>query len=196
MEEPRVIQADYANWRTVAGRKVLQLTFEVPIEQTADVMNKLGVPMPGESKWCAIALLVNNGSANENDAGQHRNVPKSSGPSEALDGHHGPIPSRTPASIAVVGISETHDRRKFSELPLPQQAGIRCQDKDFHWFLMDEYPTIAARSTEPKGIVCELCGVDTRSGLVHGEASGDMWRSIEARYQSWRTDRQFAEAKR
>ncbi len=57
MSEPRVIQADYTSWRPVAGRKVLQIILEVPIEQTADVMDKLGVPMPGESKWCAVALL-------------------------------------------------------------------------------------------------------------------------------------------
>jgi single-strand DNA-binding protein len=57
MSEPRVIQADYANWRPVAGRKVLQLVFEVPIEQTEQVLKMLGVPMPGESKWCAIASV-------------------------------------------------------------------------------------------------------------------------------------------
>jgi hypothetical protein len=105
-----------------------------------------------------------------------------------------PMPKQAQAEPSAAAPTKEH--RKFSELPLPQQAGIRCQDKDFHWFLMDEYPTIAARSTEPKGIICELCGVNTRSELTHGEASGDMWHSIEARYQSWLTDRKFAEARR
>lgn len=188
MSEPRVIQADYANWRPVQGRKVLQLIFEVPIEQTADVMNKLGTPTSGESRWCAIALLdktraVSNGAT-------------VAGSTDHLNGHE---PDRNdsgggnPSKVVTAG--ETA-HRKFSELPLPQQAGIRCQDRDFQWFLMDKYPVIAANNTETKGAVCVICGVITRSELTHGEASGDKWLALEERYQAWRTDRQFAGARR
>lgn len=70
MSEPCVIRADYANWRPVSGRKILQLILEVPIEQTQDVMLKLGVPVPGESKWVAVALLqpVAEGQAEQSEA--------------------------------------------------------------------------------------------------------------------------------
>ena len=57
MEDARAIQADFATWRPIQGRKVLQLIFEVPIEQTEQVLTVLGVPQTGESKWCGIALL-------------------------------------------------------------------------------------------------------------------------------------------
>lgn len=40
---------------------MLQLVFEVPIEQTQHVLDMLGIPQPGASKWCAIALM--NGKA-------------------------------------------------------------------------------------------------------------------------------------
>lgn len=36
---------------------MIQLTFEVPIERTAEVFNMLGSPRSGESLWCAIAPL-------------------------------------------------------------------------------------------------------------------------------------------
>ncbi len=136
----------------------MQLTLEIPLEQTEHVLSILGYPKPGESLWVALAPM--------------------------------------PAVIEPSAAAPVKEHRKFSELPLPQQAGIRCQDKDFQWFLMDEYPAIAATKSEPKGIVCVVCGVTTRSEITHGEASGDKWHAMEARYQTWLTDKKFAGAKR
>lgn len=58
MSEPAAILATFSDWRTVKGRKCLQLIFEVPVEQTQDVLTKLGAPMPHEDRWCAIGLYV------------------------------------------------------------------------------------------------------------------------------------------
>jgi hypothetical protein len=58
-----VIQATFSDWRTVKGRKQLQLIFEVPIEQQGDVLARLGAPSGDSPKWCAIALLAPNASA-------------------------------------------------------------------------------------------------------------------------------------
>lgn len=68
MTQLRGIEADFATWRPVQGRKVLQLIFEVPIEQTEQVLKMLGVPQPGDSKWCAIALLDPNAPAKPTQA--------------------------------------------------------------------------------------------------------------------------------
>lgn len=51
------VQARYADWRPVKGRKVLQLILEVPLEQQGDVLSMLGAPMPDRDLWVAIALL-------------------------------------------------------------------------------------------------------------------------------------------
>lgn len=53
----RVIQADYVNWRTVVGRKTLQLIFEIDISLQGDVLEMLGPPRTDVSVPCAIALL-------------------------------------------------------------------------------------------------------------------------------------------
>lgn len=53
-----VIKATYSDWRPVKGRKVLQVIFEVPLEQQTEVLMMLGAPNPAEPAWCAIAKLA------------------------------------------------------------------------------------------------------------------------------------------
>ena len=57
MSAPKVIKATFSDWRPVKGRKVLQMVFEVPLEQTNEVLSMLGAPMPDKETWVAIALL-------------------------------------------------------------------------------------------------------------------------------------------
>ena len=57
MSEARVIKATFADWRPVKSRKVLQIILELPLEQTQDVLTRLGAPMPDQEKWVAVALL-------------------------------------------------------------------------------------------------------------------------------------------
>lgn len=58
MTDHCIIKADFCNFRPVAGRKVLQLYFEVPMEEGDEALKRLGgMPQPGSSRWCAIALL-------------------------------------------------------------------------------------------------------------------------------------------
>ena len=52
-----VIKATLSDWRTVKGRKQLQLIFEVPLEQQKEVLTRLGAPDTATPLWCAIALL-------------------------------------------------------------------------------------------------------------------------------------------
>jgi len=53
---PCVVDATFHDWRTVKGRKMLQLVFEIPIEKQGEVLTLLGHPEPSGSKWCMIAL--------------------------------------------------------------------------------------------------------------------------------------------
>lgn len=57
MSEPCIIQADYVDWRTVKGRKSLQLIFEVDLARQTEVLGYLGAPRSDASIPCAIALL-------------------------------------------------------------------------------------------------------------------------------------------
>lgn len=191
MSEHCIIRADFSNWRPIQGRKVMQLIFEVPIEEAETALKMLGIPQPGESKWCAIALLENGKLASESAAGLRKNAPKPSEGTAAPEGQTGQEPSPTTATIAQAGTSETqsHDRRPFSSLPLSQQAAIRCGDVMFQEFLNLD------TSADAADYVRNYCGVSSRSDIKAGPA-GDRWKGLESRYQSWVTDRNFAGARR
>ena len=53
----RAIEARYADWRPVKGRKVLQVILEVPLERQGEVLQMLGAPLPDRDIQVAIALL-------------------------------------------------------------------------------------------------------------------------------------------
>lgn len=169
MSDLRVIQADFANWRPVTGRKVLQLIFEIDISQTGEVLRRLGTPTPGESKWCAIALL-------EPKIVHEELVDKKPGELTPCDKHGIPLPAKT--------------SKKFADMPLSQQAGIRCDDQVFQEYMGVMNAADAAR------LVRARCEIETRSELARNEHAAAAWQKIEAQYQSWLTDRKYAQVAR
>lgn len=58
MSKPAAIKAEFTDYRPIKTRKVLQLVFEVPAEQQAEIFEVLGYPIMGSSTWCGIARLV------------------------------------------------------------------------------------------------------------------------------------------
>lgn len=56
-DEHAIIDADFATFRLIQGRKVCQLVMEVAIERTQEVLDKLGMPVTGEGCPVAIARL-------------------------------------------------------------------------------------------------------------------------------------------
>lgn len=81
-------------------------------------------------------------------------------------------------------------RRKFSDMPLSQQAAIRCGDNDFKLYLG------ASNEDDAAAIIKKKCCVQSRREIVEGSPAGAVWLDIERRYQSWLTDRQYAEVRR
>lgn len=68
MTAPAAIQATFADYRRVRGRKVGQLVFEVPLEQLHTAIASLGgEPSVEQDTWVAIARL--NGAPSAQSAG-------------------------------------------------------------------------------------------------------------------------------
>ena len=65
MSEKAAIRATYSDYRRVKGRKVLQLIFEVPLEQAPEVHDVFGEPSPDGSTWVAIARLQSQPAAQQ-----------------------------------------------------------------------------------------------------------------------------------
>lgn len=57
MTEAAAVQATYSEIKMVKTRGVGQLILEFPLDQFAEVVKRLGVPMPGKERWVGLALL-------------------------------------------------------------------------------------------------------------------------------------------
>jgi hypothetical protein len=159
--------ATFSDFRTVKGRKVCQLIFEVPMEAANEALQALGgVPSPVDPVWCGIARVQ----------------PKAtSEPLKAVE--------RDPRDRG-----KLLPRRKWEDLTPAQQAGIRCQEQEFEDFIRAKFMTAHASNgrTIPE-FVREYCGVSSRSLIFKGSAAEQRWNLLESGYQAWLSERQYAE---
>jgi hypothetical protein len=169
-ETPCVIDAVFYDWRTVKGRKCLQLVFEIPIEKQGEVLTLLGHPEPSGSKWCMIALK---------DVGK---------PAQARGAEN--------AATTAAKRAEDKPKRKFSELSLAQQCAIRCEDESFQKFLNFHHRVSDHPETFPE-MVRSLLNIGSRGELGKGNHDADnKWRKLESEYQQWLLDERYADVRR
>lgn len=89
------------------------------------------------------------------------------------------------------------NRRMFSDMPLPQQAALRCQESEFKGFLVDtgRLRLLNATTDDVADVVRQLCGVTSRSDIGKGpndrsaNDSGFKWRALDAEYYAWQRGR-------
>lgn len=73
---------------------------------------------------------------------------------------------------------EAKERRRFSELPLPQQVALRCAEAAFQkWAGLDGEDVLAAW-------VRFNCDVKTRKEILPGTEAAKKWLALETRYLS------------
>jgi hypothetical protein len=86
------------------------------------------------------------------------------------------------------------DRRKFHDLPLAQQAALRCGDSDFQAFLTNKHRIVVTSDEYAAQIVRTDLGVQSRSELGKGNHDADnKWRRLETEFQNWLTDNRYAD---
>lgn len=160
----RAIKATFADWRTVKGRKQLQLIFEVPLEQQQSVLTMLGAPNPSDPSWCGIALLDLKPEVEV--------VPDTS---ERSSQHNS------------ADTTKAGDRKGWSDLPPAQQAGIRCNEKAF-WKFLAEYeeggPPIES-TEDAANYVRLICGVKSRAQLTTESRARILWNDLDRKYTAW-----------
>lgn len=106
--------------------------------------------------------------------------------------HNGLVAGSNPAGT-------TKERRPFDSLPLSQQAGIRCQDKDFLTFLEAVGLTASLEDDwDPADVVRTYCQISTRADLDKPTPNPAKahWARLNGQYQSWVTSRQYADSTR
>ncbi len=87
---------------------------------------------------------------------------------------------------------ETKQKRKFSELSLAAQAGMRCDETAFEEFFDSKFFRTEGESLADA--VRRYCGVTSRSEFATNHKAADNWRDLEIRYQNWLTERRYAES--
>lgn len=159
-----IFQATYSDWRVIKGRKVVSISFEVPLEQ-ADLAYQVigGMPDPSRSAWFAIASLTQ-------EAGS------SSGKTSDFDSDNG---GSTPPPAA-------KERRRFDELPLSQQAALACNDPVFRAYLREDRCWPALNSDEAANSIRGELGIASRSALDHDKIAAHEWTALYEDYLSWK----------
>ena len=103
-------RATFSDFRIVKGRKVAQFIFETPIEGADAALEALGgVPRSDAEVWAGIARLDLSKASHE--------------------------PRKPSGEISPPKESTPKERRRLASLPLPQQAAMRCDDKEFQIFI-------------------------------------------------------------
>jgi hypothetical protein len=158
------LTASYSDFKLIKTRMCIQLIFEIPLEQANQALEVLGgMPNPASECWVAIARLEQEGGG-ANTKGQTRDV-------------------TTPPPVA----SEPQGAPRKSAA---QVAGYLCTLPQFQAFLIESYDDLwrggDSEETPDKhvaaGVVCQLCGVRSRSELTH---TNNDWRRLLSDYKAW-----------
>lgn len=156
MTDAAAISGDFATYRHVQGRKVLQLVIEVPAELAATVFATLGTPGAGEGIPVALARLH----------GPAEPIAKPEAPKERR-----PFSELPYSQQAAMRCNEPHFWNFLA-------AGAEMYWRD----MIERYGNEASAATT---IIRRECGVQSRSEIIKGTPAGDKWEALEAEYWAW-----------
>jgi hypothetical protein len=172
-DEPAAIQASFADFRLIKGRKQAQIILEIPIEGADAALAALGgIPQPQSDRWVAVARL--NGASTINES-----LP----PDETFEVSQDPKPKKN----ITYGELASKEKRKWDDLKSSMQAAIRCNEPAFQRFMREVYDSEAHGDDDEDAAnaVRHICGVDSRSGLNDNLEAAERWRQLERSYQAW-----------
>jgi hypothetical protein len=76
---------------------------------------------------------------------------------------------------------EPKEKRRWEDLKLSMQAGLRCEERAFQAFL-----NVSPRNADEAAVeVRKICGVGTRSGLNDDPTAAKIWKDLDRSYQAW-----------
>jgi hypothetical protein len=172
MTDKNAIDGDYSNFQLVQSRKVCRITVEFPIERAGEVIRLLGFPAPHSTTRCAVALL--------NEQVPREGKAAGDAPTRE-DGVNGRSATHAPTEISTSPAAPKPPRapRKWEDMPLPEQVGLRCQETKF-WRYIGAHNGIGAADK-----VRSACVVLSRKEILPGTAAGQTWMALERDYQAW-----------
>lgn len=150
----------FADFKIIRGRKCAQLVIEIPLEQADAALTALG-GLPNPAMERWVAVARMDPKAISRAAEEPKQLP-----------------------------APEKERKKWEEMPLSQQAAIRCAEEPFLRFLDEEVCAVAgwnvpSNADEAAQIVRRFCGVSSRSELNDNTQAAETWKRLEADYWAW-----------
>lgn len=179
MNDPAAFRATFSDWKLIRTRKVVQLVFELPVEQ-ADLAYKVlgGMPNPAESVWCAVARLTKESEVMPDSVARRTNAKAT--------------PERDVAPPVQPQDKVGRAKRSWNELSAAEQAGIRCSERAFLAFLKEYLPAVwivTAGTPEKERAVAMLyaaSGIRSRAEInVKNPDIYNWWQMLDSDYCAW-----------
>lgn len=191
-------KAIFVDHKPLQSRSVGRLIFEVPIEQYDAALGALGgTPLPGESRWFAIARLTKQPQGQDDSGSAPSPSLADAADSPAAASEVGSAPGLasgwSPPQAPARGAAEpaTKPKKHWDDYSPSQQAGIVCNDHRFDDWLGGPAPearwdgeTIAAAPdfTSAADYVRWYCGVSSRSDLDTNPEAAKRWRELHSMF--------------
>lgn len=176
-DEPAAFRCTYSDWKLIRTRKIVQLVFEVAVEQ-ADVAYRVlgGMPNSAAEIWCAIARL--DPAAVKQESEVVPNTPPISGRIDTSPASGPDIPARARKPV-------DPDKR------LAQRAGILCSDRAFHRFIAEHYGFVFSTDADEDNeraaqFVRQRCQVDSRANIRPHTEAATRFDLLESAFICWR----------
>lgn len=82
---------------------------------------------------------------------------------------------------------EPKEKRRWEDLKLSMQAGMRCDEPAFHKFLSLKWPGFKEISTSDQAasVLRIMLNIGSRSGLNTDPVAAEEWKDLDSSYQAW-----------
>jgi hypothetical protein len=152
-------RAVYADWKLIKTRSVVQVVFELPVEQADAAYEVLGgMPVAAKERWFGIAAIRNP------EASPGASVPQP-------DPVEQPQPDRA--------------KRDWRDMQPSQQAALRCNDPTFRAFMKEKHGLVSISGAGAAEAIRLFCEVPSRSVLDTDQRARVIWKQLDDQFQAW-----------
>ena len=169
IDDTCVIEGCYTTFKHIKTRKVVVLEVEVPEESFEEIITKLGMPIGGESKRVAVALLNKDGAQSYNESFNVGDTIRSD------------IPVLDDAKIIATCPEKTEGEK------LRTRAVLLCKEKMFQNFIG------ACNEEAAKLHIYRTCGISSRSEIAKSWEAKRAFIGIDEGYKGWLFEQQHAD---
>jgi hypothetical protein len=181
--EPAAIEGEFATYRHIQGRSVMQAVIEFPIEQQAEFFAALGYPFPGRGIRVAVVRLRDPAPGVTLPGPVRAAVPrdeKGQSRSEASSTPRAFPPERTEAKAELM-------RHLYASLSpedrAVRDAGMLAKDTAFMRWLAERYPGSIFGEDEAAHYIRSFCQVESRTEIATNAAARERFIELKAKFE-------------